>query len=192
LWAPVIDAVLNAKVSGRILDLGCGNGAFAGELNKNGYTVVGVEPSQSGVSQAKSRWPDCEFHVGSAYDNLAESLGVFDCVTSLEVVEHVYSPREYARTVFNVLKPGGVAVISTPFHGYWKNLLLAITGKLEAHFSPLWDHGHIKFWSEKSLTELLLETGFKEITFRFAGRRYPFSKSMIAIAYKPTIEPSAT
>jgi len=72
-------------------------------------------------------------------------------VLSLEVVEHLYAPRHYARTVFELLRPGGVAVISTPYHGYWKNLALALMGKLDAHFTALWDHGHIKFWSVRTL-----------------------------------------
>jgi hypothetical protein len=41
--------------------------------------------------------------------------------------------------------------IMTPCHGYFKNLLLALTGKLDAHHDPLWDHGHIKFWSVPTL-----------------------------------------
>ena len=170
----------------RVLDLGCGNGAFTGELYGLGYETVGVDVSESGIAMANSKWPECEFHVGSAYDDVYGLYGAFDVVTSLQVVEHVYAPRDYAKAVYRALRPGGIALISTPFHGYWKNLLLAVSGKLDQHFAPLWDHGHIKFWSEASLQKLLTETGFQNISFEYAGRRYPFSKSMIAIAKKPT------
>jgi 2-polyprenyl-6-hydroxyphenyl methylase/3-demethylubiquinone-9 3-methyltransferase len=190
LWQPVLSRLNELRSPSdtpyRVLDLGCGNGAFTGTLSKRGYEMVGVEPSESGVDVARRSWPDLKFHVGSAYDDLQAKLGAFDVVTSLEVVEHVYAPRDFARTIFKTLKPGGLAVISTPFHGYWKNLMLAITGKLDSHHGPLWDHGHIKFWSVPSLTELLTETGFTDISFLFAGRRYPFSKSMIAFAHKPS------
>ena len=78
-----------------------------------------------------------------------------------------------------------MAIISTPYHGYWKNLALAITGKMDAHFTALWDHGHIKFWSMKTLSELLYEAGFVNIRFERVGRIPPLAKSMIAVAYRP-------
>lgn len=123
--------------------------------------------------------------IGSAYDDLAEQYGQFPVVLSLEVVEHVYAPRDYARTVFSLLRPGGVAIISTPYHGYWKNLALAMTGRLDAHFTALWDQGHIKFWSIRTLGDLLREAGFVDIRFERVGRVPALAKAMIAMAWKP-------
>ena len=60
---------------------------------------------------------------------------------------------------------GGEMIISTPYHGYLKNLALAITGKFDRHFTVLWDGGHIKFWSVKTLTKLLNEFGFEVVEF---------------------------
>ena len=60
--------------------------------------------------------------------------------------------------------------MSTPYHGYLKNLALAITGKMDAHFGPLWDGGHIKFWSRKTLSRLLEEKGFEVTDFAGCGR----------------------
>ena len=76
----------------------------------------------------------------------------------------------------------GVAIVSTPYHGYLKNLSLAISGKFDAHFTALWDHGHIKFWSRRTLSILLNEAGFSEVHFRRVGRIPALAKSMIAIA----------
>jgi 2-polyprenyl-6-hydroxyphenyl methylase/3-demethylubiquinone-9 3-methyltransferase len=76
-------------------------------------------------------------------------------------------------------------MISTPYHGYWKNLALAITGKMDRHFTALWDNGHIKFWSMKTLTILLEEAGFPDVRFKRVGRIPALAKSMIAIARKP-------
>ena len=101
---------------------------------------------------------------------------------SLEVVEHVYDPRAYSATLYALVAKGGVAVISTPYHGYWKNLALALLGQMDKHYSPLWNHGHIKFWSMHTLRQLLREAGFKSIEFRHVGRIPPLAKSMIAIA----------
>lgn len=105
---------------------------------------------------------------------------------SLEVVEHVYAPRDYARSLFNLVEPGGTAIVSTPYHGYLKNLVLAVSGKMDKHFTALWDHGHIKFWSILTLETLLTEAGFRNIRFRRLGRIPVLAKSMIAIAEKPS------
>lgn len=184
LW-PTVTSVLQKSVgqNARVFDLGCGNGNLMKCLQNNGYEVVGVDPSVSGVSVATESGLHAE--VGSAYDPLAEKFGVFPAVVSLEVVEHVYSPREYATSLFDLLEPSGTAIVSTPFHGYWKNLAIALTGKFDHHVKPLWDHGHIKFWSPATLSELLHEVGFESVEFHYAGRMYPFSKSMIAVARKP-------
>ena len=84
--------------------------------------------------------------------------------------------------VHALLEDGGTAIISTPFHGYWKNLVLALTGKMDHHFTALWDHGHIKFWSMKTLTRLLREAGFRSVRYERVGRVPALAKSMIAIA----------
>jgi len=109
-------------------------------------------------------------------------------VLSLEVVEHLFDPRGFAKTAHDLLKPGGILVLSTPYHGYLKNLALALTGKMDAHFTALWDGGHIKFWSKKTLGMLLTEAGFTNLEFHLAGRIPPVAKakakSMIVVARK--------
>ena len=97
----------------------------------------------------------------------------------------VYAPRDYARTLVDLLEPGGTAIISTPYHGYLKNLALAATGRMDRHFTALWDHGHIKFWSIRTLSRLLSEAGLQDIRFLRVGRVPALAKSMIAIARKP-------
>lgn len=169
----------------RLLELGCGNGSVANQLVGLGWDVTGVDPSEQGIAQAKARFPSIPLRHGSAYDDLAAQYGSFPVVVSMEVVEHVYAPRKYAVTLYSLLERGGVAIVSTPYHGYLKNLALAASGKMDAHFTALWDHGHIKFWSEKTLRALLEEAGFRDIQFRRVGRIPALAKSMIAIARKP-------
>jgi 2-polyprenyl-3-methyl-5-hydroxy-6-metoxy-1,4-benzoquinol methylase len=106
----------------------------------------------------------------------------FDLVISVEVIEHVYEPRTLLAQAREVLRPGGRFVITTPYHGYLKNLLIAGLGKSDAHYNPLWDGGHIKFWSRKTLSAALREAGFEDIRFYGAGRVPYFWKSMILTA----------
>lgn len=171
----------------RVLDLGCGNGALVDQLCHWDYEVVGVDPSPSGINQCRARCPGIVFFKASADPRELASLGLsgFDIVISTEVVEHCYSPRLWAAAALEVLRPGGVLICSTPYHGYFKNLALALSGKLDAHFTALWDGGHIKFWSRATLSTLLEESGFQMLEFRGAGRWPWLWKSMLIAARKP-------
>jgi 2-polyprenyl-3-methyl-5-hydroxy-6-metoxy-1,4-benzoquinol methylase len=181
----VLDELTVPARARRLFELGCGNGSVAYELTRRGWDLTGVDPSVEGIEQAQAAHPELKLVCGSAYDDLATQYGQFPVVLSLEVVEHVYAPRRYVRTVFDLLTTGGTAIISTPFHGYWKNLALALTGRMDNHFTALWDHGHIKFWSKRTLSMLLEEAGFVSVRFELTGRIRPLAKSMIAIARKP-------
>jgi 2-polyprenyl-3-methyl-5-hydroxy-6-metoxy-1,4-benzoquinol methylase len=171
--------------SRRLFDLGCGNGSVAAYFAERGYDVTGVDPSAEGVAEARAAYSHLRIEQGSAYDDLVAIYGRFPVVISLEVVEHVYAPRDYARTLFDLLESGGIAVVSTPYHGYLKNVAIAVSNGFDKHVNPLWDHGHIKFWSFHTLTKLFEEAGFKEISFHRVGRIPQLAKSMIAVARKP-------
>ena len=185
LW-PIIKSIVEAQpfAERRAFDLGCGNGSSCKLLAELGFKVVGVDPSASGISHARNNFPDFEFHEGSAYDDLAARHGRFPLVISLEVVEHCYDPFAYARTLYDLVEDGGMAIVSTPYHGYLKNLALAVAGKWDAHFGALWHGGHIKFFSVKTMRSLLEGVGFRDLRIIRAGRFSPLAKSMVALARK--------
>lgn len=183
LW-PVLQKQLKKTSIYKIFEIGCGNGATANMLSQLGYELVGIDASKTGIEQANKTFPQLQLYQGSAYDNLSEVYGQFPIVISLEVVEHLYDPRQFAKTFYNLLEENGLGIISTPYHGYFKNLALAITGKMDAHFTALWDGGHIKFWSIRTLKQLLLEAGFRDIYFIRVGRIPMLAKSIIAIFRK--------
>lgn len=175
LW-PAVQRLLPAP--GRVLDIGCGNGALCGRLAALGWGCVGVDVSESGIAAA--RLNPGRFEVASASDDLSR-FGTFDLVTSLEVVEHLTEPRKWAANVRACLRPGGTAIVSTPYHGYAKNLALSVLNRWDSHMSPLWDCGHIKLWSRRTLGRLLTEAGFQDVRFHRVGRVPILAKSMIAV-----------
>src|SRR5690242_3484939 len=103
LTRPVL-RILKERGHSRILEIGCGNGAMARRLSAHGYNVTGIDPSAQGIEFAKAGSPGARFEIASAYDDLSR-LGRFPIVLSLEVVEHCFYPRQYARTVFNAVEP---------------------------------------------------------------------------------------
>jgi 2-polyprenyl-3-methyl-5-hydroxy-6-metoxy-1,4-benzoquinol methylase len=173
-----------AAPGARVFELGCGNGVTAGRLRSSGYEVTAVDPSESGIEAARKTQAGVAFHVGRVEDPLAERHGRFPLVLSLEVVEHCYSAQRFATCAHELLEPGGRLILSTPYHGYLKNLALAVTGRMDAHFDPLWEHGHIKFFSKRTISELLRGTGFEVERIDLAGRIAPRAKSMVVTARK--------
>jgi 2-polyprenyl-6-hydroxyphenyl methylase/3-demethylubiquinone-9 3-methyltransferase len=168
----------------RAFDLGCGNGATCGMLSDLGFAVTGIDTSESGIACAKTAFPDVRVCVGSAYDDLAATYGTFPLVVGLEVIEHCFYPRAYAKTFLSLIAPGGLGFLSTPYHSYLKNLALAISGKMDAHFTALWDGGHVKFFSVNTLSRLLGEAGARDISFMRIGRVPILAKSMVAVVQK--------
>lgn len=175
------------KPGARVLDVGCGNGHTCGEFLKRGCTVVGIDLSEQGIALAKAAHPQGRFEVLGADDKLLANLRgePFDLVVSTEVVEHLYSPRQYARGCFQAVKPGGRFICTTPYHGYLKNLALSLAGKWDAHANPLWDGGHIKLWSRRTLGRLLEEAGFVNQQFRGAGRLPGLWMTMVMSGDRP-------
>ncbi|MBD2666124.1 class I SAM-dependent methyltransferase [Richelia sinica FACHB-800] len=164
----------------RILDIGCGNGSLTNVIPQNGYEVIGLEESESGVKFANQSFPNCSFIQGSIYNIPYPELGnKFDVVIACEVIEHLYYPKELVRNVKKCLKPNGVLIITTPYNGYLKNLIIAAIGKMDQHLTTLWDGGHIKFFSVATMTTLLKSENYTNIKFRFAGRFPYLWKSML-------------
>ena len=153
-----------------ILDAGCGGGDFAEGLSLQGYLVCGLDLNASAIAAAQAR--GCgQFVVSSVYDRLANRFGVqtFDAVIAVEIIEHLYNPRLFVSRAKEALRPGGLFIITTPYWGYLKNLALAVTNRTDRALTALWDGGHIKHWSRKTLTALVTEQDFEFVGFEGCG-----------------------
>lgn len=182
---PVLRDMLRHDKSKRILDMGCGNGQIANLLIADGFDVIGIDASFTGVEIANRKNPGRFFVHDVSKDKLPDEVGdrPFDVVVSTEVIEHLYAPRAYMALVQKTLESKrGDVILSTPYHGYLKNIALAVAGKMDHHYTALWDGGHIKFWSRETLTKLLEEFGFHVTDFRGAGRLPYLWKSMLVRA----------
>lgn len=170
----------------RVCDVGSGNGVLAGALRAAGYHVVGVERDKEGVALSNQNHPGINFYNLGVEDDPATVISgegaLFDAVVSTEVVEHLFSPHLLPAFARPLLREGGYLVVSTPYHGYLKNVAVSVSGKWDAHHSCLWHGGHIKFWSRKTLTQLLETNGFRVTAFSGVGRLPLLWKWMILVA----------
>lgn len=145
-------------------------GDFAEGLAEAGYQVYGLDLSESGIAAATARGIG-RFAMSSIYENLTNPFNVdaFDAAICVEVVEHLYNPRQLVRSVSESLRPGGVFILTTPYWGYLKNIALAVTNRTDRALTALWDGGHIKHFSRKTLTQLVVEQDFEFIGFEGCG-----------------------
>lgn len=186
--SPVIIAWL-AKLEARdVLDLGAGNGALCCTMVDAGYEVVGVEPDAKGIEIARLQCPRAQFYQLSV-DELPEAIvsdhpNLFDVVVSTEVIEHLYMPQHLPVFAHNLLKKNGYLLLTTPYHGYLKNLAISLTDGWDRHLDPFWTGGHIKFFSRQTITRMLKEAGFHVVYFGGIGRIPYLWKSMLVVAIK--------
>ncbi len=181
LW-PQLQRILQAAGARTVLDLGCGNGALSQVMLAAGFAVTGCDADAEGIAIAQ-RHGRGRFVLASVYDDPASlQLEPVDAVVSAEVIEHLYAPAALARFAHAVLRPGGRLIVTTPYHGYLKNLAMSLANGWDRHWHPSRAGGHIKFFSRASLTRLLEEAGFAVEAFHGAGRAPLLWKSMILVA----------
>jgi 2-polyprenyl-3-methyl-5-hydroxy-6-metoxy-1,4-benzoquinol methylase len=173
-----------------ILDAGCGAGDFAEGLHEKGYRVYGFDLNESAIEAAKLRHIG-RFSVASVYDDFLAPFDIdqVDAVVAIETIEHLYSPRAFLSRAKDALRSGGLLAISTPYWGYLKNIVLAVTNRTDRALSVLWDGGHIKHFSRATLTKMATEQGFEFVAFEGCGegiRLTPYLWSgMLMIFRKP-------
>lgn len=177
---PTLLQLLEEKqIKGKILDIGCGNGSMARSLEAQGYEVWGCEWDPAGVEIANRAKPG-RFMRWDLNDPREQfPWKEFQAVISSEVIEHLYFPRNLFRLAHRVLMPDGLLFVTTPYHGYFKNLALCLAGKWDRHHDVHSDGQHIKFFSPKTLGTMMQAEGFRKEGWKGCGRAPGLWKSMV-------------
>src|SRR5687768_1313791 len=92
---PIVQHLCRANAR-MVLDAGCGDGNLTQSLQEAGFSMHGIDLSEGGIARAQARYPDCKFRSASVYDDLTHlfpDAPAFDAIVSIEVIEHLYSPR---------------------------------------------------------------------------------------------------
>ncbi|WP_018923317.1 class I SAM-dependent methyltransferase [Salsuginibacillus kocurii] len=107
---------------GRVLDIACGTGygtqMTAKSRKKQITEIIGVDIDKDTVNYAHKTYnhPSMRFQQGDANNPaFKKEIGTFDTILSFETIEHVPDDREFLTNIFELLKPGGTLVLSTPF-----------------------------------------------------------------------------
>jgi 2-polyprenyl-3-methyl-5-hydroxy-6-metoxy-1,4-benzoquinol methylase len=151
----------------RILDIGCGDGAFAAgliaERRERGVDleVWGVEQDPASASRALATLHDVR--CGDAADLLDDlPTGHFDCVVMNDVIEHIAWPEPLLRGLPRLLAPGGVLVTSMPNVRHFPHLWnLVLHGDWEYRDEGILDRTHLRFYTRDSMRRLLVRCGFR-------------------------------
>lgn len=151
----------------KALDVGCGAGLLAEPLARMGAEVMAIDAAPENIEAAKAH----AARQGLAIDYRAtgiESLGckgVFDLVTSMEVIEHVTEPLLFARGLAEALAPGGLLILSTPNRTPASRLAMITLGE-GLGMIPKGTHDWDKFLTPEELEALLAEAGLKIVDRR--------------------------
>lgn len=154
-WRFARTRIARYKQGGAVLDIGCSSGAFLCTMKGPSWELYGIEMEESTAEKARATTGARIF----AGDAIAAPFlpASFDVITSFDVLEHVYSPRQFLAKVFEWLKPGGIYYATMPnidswearmFGSYWYGLELP---RHLSHFSP------------HSLRHLMNTLGFEEV-----------------------------
>jgi 2-polyprenyl-3-methyl-5-hydroxy-6-metoxy-1,4-benzoquinol methylase len=148
-----------------ILDLGCGRGVLAEEFVRNGNRVTGVDvlPPEK-VSPALDLYLQEDFLPGGLA-HVKQTLGPrqFDKILLLDVIEHVADSEGMVRTCLDLLRPGGQVIVSVPNIANISVRLMLLMGRFEYLPRGIMDRTHLRFFTRKTIRELLREQGFSII-----------------------------
>jgi 2-polyprenyl-3-methyl-5-hydroxy-6-metoxy-1,4-benzoquinol methylase len=169
--------------SAKALDYGCGNGWLANRLAERGFAATGVDISPSGIDVAQRHFPRVNFTSDISVVSLSRR-GPFDLVTCVEVVAHCFTPVDDLARIRASMKSSGILVLSTPYHGYFKFLALAVSGRMEQHLDTSWSGACVHHYTSRSISRLLGDAGFEVLAIERAGRIPALAKSMIITCQK--------
>lgn len=100
-------------VNGDLLEIGCGEGRGVGLLQDLVKSYSGIDKITEVVNKLSAKYQHASF-VQSVIPPLDFPDQKFDSVISFQVIEHIKDDKRYLREISRVLKPGGVALLTTP------------------------------------------------------------------------------
>jgi 2-polyprenyl-3-methyl-5-hydroxy-6-metoxy-1,4-benzoquinol methylase len=161
----VIRSVVTRHIPrGRILDIGCSNGAMLAYFG-DVWERFGIEPGRRAAALAESRGIRV---LGATIESAPREL--FDVIISVDVVEHIADPVPFFREVASRLRPGGICVTVTGDTD-------ALSWRLEgSHYWYCTITEHVSFYGRRSMAEIAARCGLEPVEqHKTSHARYPLS-----------------
>ena len=152
----------------RLLDVGGGEGGFALSfaLQRRGEVVL-VEPGR--VAAQRARESGLQVIEGGIENVDAARCGLFHAVSFLDVLEHMADPLTALQSARKLLAPGGVLLLSVPNVGYWPVVRDLMLGRFDYLPAGILCCTHLRFFTARSLEQLLHDGGFEVMELRRHG-----------------------
>lgn len=160
-----------------ILEVGCGDGAFTRNLAEHSSNVTAIDISAQQIERNARTYPDVRFLQHDVSERLPFDDNTFEVIWCSEVLEHLFDPGFALCEMFRVMAPAGRLLVTVPYHGLFKNVLIALF-KWDEHFAPT--HPHIRFFTRNTLAASAARAGFREIQTRTCGMNKPVRDWFIA------------
>ena len=147
--------------AGTLVDVGAGYGTFCEEVRRLGAfeRVIALEPEPHLAETCRSKG----LEVVEAPVERADLEAGVDVVTSFEVIEHLFSPREFVARCAAVLRPGGLLMLTCPnVRGFDVEVLGTLSATVDAE--------HLNYFHPASLGALLERSGFTVVETQTPGR----------------------
>jgi 2-polyprenyl-3-methyl-5-hydroxy-6-metoxy-1,4-benzoquinol methylase len=141
------------NVTGRLLDVGCGNGAFLDRMRAFGWVVQGVEVDHKAAGIAEREYSIPVF-VGTLAEARYPSASL-DAITLHHVIEHVHDPIALLQECHRLLKPGGHLLAVTP------NMRSLGHARFGQHWRGLEPPRHLHLFSQSTLECSARKAGFQ-------------------------------
>jgi 2-polyprenyl-3-methyl-5-hydroxy-6-metoxy-1,4-benzoquinol methylase len=176
------DFLLGQVAAGeRVLDVGCGEGAFAAELQSAGADVLAVDVAEEPLARASRAHPGLPVQLIDADGPWDLEDSAYDAVWAGEVIEHVADTGAWLSQVRRVLSSGGRLILSTPDTGPLALVAMALSPRqFSERFDPLSDH--LRFYNGRTLSRLLRDFGFGEVSVQRAGGLPGSREHLLAVA----------
>jgi 2-polyprenyl-3-methyl-5-hydroxy-6-metoxy-1,4-benzoquinol methylase len=101
-------------VKGDVLEVGCGEGRGVGPLMENAKSFTAVDKIKPVIDELQQKYPEGKFISMNIPPLSGLNDNSYDSIFSFQVIEHIENDFLYLREIHRVLKPGGVALITTP------------------------------------------------------------------------------
>ena len=169
--------LLSLPKDAAILEVGCGDGSFTRNLAQHSTRVTAVDISASQIERNARAHPEIKFLQHDVARPFPFASAAFDVIWCSEVLEHLFDPGFALAEMRRVLAPGGRLLVTVPYHGRFKDVLIALFN-WDEHFAP--GNPHIRFFTRKTLSQLAASAGFNEIKTTTCGMNRPLRDLLVA------------